>query len=70
MKAVILIRVSGKSQEDNHSLAAQKDKLVQYCKDKNFDDVKVFRIVESSSKGERKKFKEMIQWINEQDELI
>ena len=46
MKAVILIRVSGKSQEDNHSLEAQKDKLSKYCKDKNFDTVKVFRIVE------------------------
>ena len=70
MKAVILIRVSGKSQEDNHSLNAQKDKLTQYCKDKGFDDVKVFRIVESSSRGERKKFKEMIKWINEQEELV
>lgn len=70
MKAVILVRVSSKEQEDNHSLDAQKEKLDAYCKLKGFDEPKVFRVVESSTQGERKKFNEMIKWINEQGELV
>lgn len=70
MKAVILIRVSSKEQEDNHSLDAQQEKLTAYCDQKGFEKPEVFRIVESSTQGERKKFNEMIKWINQQNELV
>lgn len=66
MKTVTLLRVSSKEQEDNYSLDAQKDRLDEYCKRKGLEKVREFRIVESSTRGERKDFNEMINWINAQ----
>ena len=31
MKAIILARVSTKEQEEGHSIAAQRQRLVEYC---------------------------------------
>lgn len=57
MKAVILARVSTKEQEDGHSLAAQKQRLAEYCQRKNLNVIKVFEIIESSTKGKRKELR-------------
>ncbi len=66
MKAVILSRVSTKEQEDGHSLDAQTIFLKEYCKRKNLEVLKEFRIIESSTRGERKEFKEMLNFIEKQ----
>jgi len=70
MKAVILTRVSTKEQEDGHSLSAQKERLVNYCKRKEMNVVKIFEIIESSTIGGRKKFYEMIEFIKKQNGKI
>jgi site-specific DNA recombinase len=70
MKAVILIRVSSKDQEDNYSLDAQSERLKEYCERKGFIDTIEFRIVESSSRGNRKQFNEMITYIKKQRKTI
>ena len=70
MKAVILARVSSKEQEEGHSLDAQLKLLQEYCSRKNLKVIKSFRIIESSTKGERKEFKEMLNYINTQKEPI
>jgi len=70
MKAVILSRVSTKEQEDGHSLDAQTMLLRKYCKRKNLEIIKEFQIIESSTRGERKEFKEMLKYINSQKGTI
>ncbi len=65
-KAVILARVSSKEQEDGYSLAAQENNAQAYCANRGYQVLKVFSIVESSTKGNRKKFHEMLNYINEQ----
>ena len=56
MKAVILARVSSKEQEEGHSLPAQQSRLIEYAKRKGLDVIKIFKIVESSTRGKRKEF--------------
>jgi len=60
MKAIILSRVSSKDQEEGYSIAAQTEKLREYCQRKGLDVLKVFEVTESSTVGDRKQFKEML----------
>ncbi len=69
-KAVILTRVSTKEQEDGHSLAAQNTRLIEYCKRKKFEIINSFEIIESSTRGDRKKFREVIDFCLAQDETV
>ena len=70
MKAVILTRVSSKEQEDRLSLDAQNTRLIEYAKRKKLEVLKSFQIVESSTQGDRKKFKEVIDFCKKQKETI
>lgn len=69
-KAVILTRVSTKEQEEGHSLAAQNTRLIEYCKRKNLEVIKSFEIIESSTRGGRKKFREAIDFCLSQNETV
>ncbi len=69
-RAIILARVSTPEQEEGHSIDAQKHRLLEYCARKNLKVMKVFEIVESSTKGDRKKFMEMVQFANRYKEPI
>jgi DNA invertase Pin-like site-specific DNA recombinase len=60
MQAIILARVSTKEQEEGHSIAAQRQRLLDYCARKGLEVVKVFEIVESSTRGDRKEFRAMM----------
>ncbi len=70
MKAVILTRVSSKEQEEGHSLAAQNTRLTEYANRKNFEVIKSFQIIESSTRGNRKEFTAMINFCKKQKETI
>ena len=70
MKAVILTRVSTKEQEEGHSLPAQNTRLLGYCSRKGLEVVKTFQIIESSTKGKRKEFMQMIEFCKKQKETI
>ena len=65
-KAVILARVSSKEQEDGYSLEAQENNAQTYCANRGYQVLKVFSIVESSTKGNRTKFHEMLDYIKQQ----
>lgn len=65
MKAIILSRVSSKDQEDGYSIAAQTEKLREYCQRKGLELQKLFEITESSTVGDRKQFKEMLVYVKE-----
>lgn len=70
MKAVILTRVSTKMQEERLSLRAQNKRLEEYAERKELDAIKRFEIIESSTRGERKRFMEMINFYKKQKETI
>ncbi len=70
MKAVILARVSSKEQEEGHSLPAQQSRLIEYAKRKGLYVIKIFEIVESSTRGKRKEFMTMINFCKQQAEPI
>ncbi len=70
MKAIILARVSSKEQEDGHSLSAQKQRLHEYCQRKDLDVIKTYEIIESSTRGERKEFQEMLGYATRQGEMV
>ena len=69
-KAVILVRVSTREQEEGYSIDAQKYRLVEYCQRKNLEVIETFEIIESSSRGDRKQFKEMIKFAKGHRETI
>lgn len=67
MKAVIFARVSTQEQEqDGHSIDAQIAKLREYCVRNSLDVVREFEVVESSTRGERPQFYEMIDFVKKQ----
>lgn len=68
MKAIILARVSTKEQEDGHSIAAQKQRLIDYCARKGLEILRTFEIVESSTRGERKDFNALLEFAKAQKE--
>lgn len=67
--AVILARVSSKSQEDEgYSLDSQLKLLTGYCEKNGLDVVKVFKIAETASKEQnRKVFHELLAYISSHD---
>jgi site-specific DNA recombinase len=66
-KAVILARVSSKSQEDEgYSLDSQAKLLQSYCENRGLIVAKVYKIAESASKtSQRRIFKEVLKYIEE-----
>ena len=71
MKCVILTRVSSVDQsQDGYSLSAQQARLLDYCKRKNLEVIKIYQIVESSTRGNRKQFMQMIEFCKAQSETI
>lgn len=70
MKAIILLRVSSKEQEDNHSLEAQESRLLEYCERNQLEQPKIFKVVESSTRGERKQFQKVVEYIKNQPEKV
>ncbi len=69
-KAVILVRVSSKEQEEGYSLEAQLANLQAYAQRKELDVIQTFRIIESSTKGHRPEFERMIEFIRQQGQRI
>ncbi|MEX0999695.1 MAG: recombinase family protein, partial [Thermodesulfobacteriota bacterium] len=70
MKAIILARVSSKEQQEGYSIQTQTEQLTQYCLRKNFQVLETFQIVESSTRGDRKDFKAMLKFAEDQSETI
>lgn len=70
MKAVILARVSSREQENGMSIDAQLENLQRYVQRNNLNLMKTFQITESSTKGDRKKFIEMLTFVKQQNEKV
>jgi site-specific DNA recombinase len=67
MKAIILARESDKNQDSND---AQLSRIQEYVKTKGLEEWKVIKLKESSTKGYRKKFQEIIEIIKKSKETI
>ncbi|MCL2017796.1 MAG: recombinase family protein [Alphaproteobacteria bacterium] len=70
MKAVILARVSSREQENGMSIDAQLENMKNYIQRKELKLIKTFQITESSTKGDRKKFLEMLAFVKSQKDKI
>lgn len=57
-------------QEERLSLRAQSKRLEEYAERRELDVIKRFEIIESSTRGERKRFMEMINFCKKQKETI
>lgn len=70
MDAVLLARVSTEMQEDGFSLDAQLERMRKYCARQNLNIIKEFNITESSTRGKRPKFKNMLSFIKERRKTV
>ena len=69
-KAVILARVSTKDQEEGHSIDAQCHRLREYCARKGLEVLQTYEIIESSTRGDRKRFMEMVAYAKRYPECV
>lgn len=67
MKAIILARESDKNQDSND---AQLSRILDYVKSKGLEEWKIIKLKESSTKGYRTKFQEIIEVIKKSKETI
>ena len=69
-KAVVFARVSSREQEQGQSIEAQLENIYRYCKRKEIQILKEYKITESSTRGERKKFNEMLNFVKTQKNKV
>ena len=62
-EAILLNRVSSKEQAEGYSLEAQEERLRNYCKKVGLEVVQVCSFAESSTRGNRPKFRDFIKQI-------
>ena len=63
-KAVIFARVSTQQQHDEGtSIDAQLETIRDYCKTKGFEPIKEYVLAESSTRGDRKQYHEMLDFV-------
>ena len=68
--AIIFARVSSEKQEKGASIDAQKETIYNYCTEHNLNIVKEYEITESTMKGDRKKYKEMLSFVQKYPKTI
>ena len=69
-EAILLNRVSTKEQEEIYSLDAQEKRLQEYCRNKGFDVAAICSFAESSTRGNRPMFRDMIKQIKSRKKPI
>lgn len=62
-EAVIFARVSSREQSRGQSTTAQVMNCQKYCDLNSIKVIKIFNITESSTRGERRRFKEMLEFV-------
>ena len=65
-QAVIFARVSSEEQKKGASIDAQLKTVIDYCDNRKFKILDKFSIVESSTRGGRLKFNEMLEYVKQQ----
>lgn len=67
---IIWARVSSEEQKLGYSLDAQKNLVNDYCKKHSINVLKTFTVTESSTRGKRGQFHEMIKFVKKQNGCI
>lgn len=62
-EAIIFARVSSEKQEKGASIDAQKELIYDYCAKHKLNVIKELTITESTTRGDRKQYKEMLEFI-------
>ena len=70
LPAIIFARISSREQEYGVSIEAQLASIYEYCKRKNLTVIKEYAITESSIKGDRKQFKQMLATIRSRKDKV
>jgi len=70
LQAVIFARVSTREQENGYSIEAQIKRIKIYCEHKKIPILKQYTVTESSTRGERAKFFEMVAFVKKQQSPI
>ena len=65
-QAIAFARVSKHDQAEGASLDAQMDKIEQYCDGHNFTIIQRIKLTESSTRGSRKEFHKMLEFVKKQ----
>lgn len=68
--AVVFARVSSQEQELGASIDAQLKSVFDYCEQKNLNIVKKFVLTESSTRGDRKQYHEMLDFVKSYKDKI
>lgn len=66
LRAVVFARVSTREQESGYSIEGQLNRINQYCERKQLPILETFAISESSNKGDRRKFYDMLDFVKKQ----
>lgn len=66
LRAVVFARVSTREQTEGYSIEGQLRHIEQYCENKNIPIIATYTPAESSTKGARKKFFEMLDFVKKQ----
>lgn len=66
LRAVVFARVSTREQAEGYSISGQLHRIEEYCKRKNIPIVATYTLTESSTKGPRDKFFEMLKFVGKQ----
>ncbi len=62
-EAVVFARVSSERQEKGASIEAQKESIYDYCNKHSLSIIKEYEITESTTRGDRKKYNDMLDFI-------
>lgn len=65
-QAIAFARVSKQEQAEGASLDAQINKITEYCNNHNFNIIQEVRLKESSTRGGRKEFHNMLEFVKKQ----
>ncbi|MBR4625446.1 MAG: recombinase family protein [Alphaproteobacteria bacterium] len=65
-QAIAFARVSKDHQAEGVSLDAQIEKIREYCNKHNFSIIKEIKLTESSTRGDRKEFHKMLEFVKKQ----
>ncbi len=65
-QAIAFARVSKDHQAEGVSLDAQIEKIREYCNNRNFSVIQEIKLTESSTRGDRKEFHKMLEFVKKQ----
>ena len=67
---MIYCRDSTKKQQESDNLIRQKERLINYCNEKNYQIVNIYEEIASGLNDNRRELKKMFRQLNEVDKIV